>query len=378
MPSCAPVPTSGARLDRLVPPFGAKYERAPWRIESNDNPESPGRWLSGRKHPPAKRVGGVKLPHRFESCPPRHWHFGSKLCVWGDSPPVSETSTVPSAASLGIRSRDWSQAPESSSATGAFCFALGSWTRGFRQDRRPSHEDVAGLLFGRVADYWAGWATSSGPAESRSRLKDCWESPLARLGFVGPRITAVAIAAILLITSCTRGGPQAKASPGPTPLPSPSNIAWTSCGGFQCGTVQVPLDYAHPTNGDIGIALIKKPATNAGGRIGSLLTNPGGPDASGVGFLRSNASVLTGLNARFDLIGFDPRGIGASTPLRCLDGPSEDVFNALDPVLDDPTEKQLAIQGDKDFAAGCQQRSAKLLPFLDTPNAARDMDEIRP
>src|SRR2546427_10973268 len=71
MPSCAPDPTSGARLDRLVPPFGAKYERAPWRRESNDNPESPGRWLSGRKHPPAKRVGGVKLPRVFESLPSR-------------------------------------------------------------------------------------------------------------------------------------------------------------------------------------------------------------------------------------------------------------------------------------------------------------------
>src|SRR5712692_11102563 len=72
MPSCAPVPTSGARLDRLVPPFGAKYERAPRRIESNDGPASPGRWLSGRKHPPAKRVGGVKLPRGFESLPSRH------------------------------------------------------------------------------------------------------------------------------------------------------------------------------------------------------------------------------------------------------------------------------------------------------------------
>src|SRR5260221_14736904 len=74
MPSCAPVPTSGARLDRLVPPFGAKYERAPRRIESSGGPDSPGRWLSGRKHPPAKRVGGVKLPRGFESLPSRHCH----------------------------------------------------------------------------------------------------------------------------------------------------------------------------------------------------------------------------------------------------------------------------------------------------------------
>jgi len=93
--------------------------------------------------------------------------------VWRDSRAVSDTSTVPSAASLGIRSRDWSQAPESSSATGAFCFALRSWTQGFRPDHSPFHDESAGPRFGRVADYWAGWATCSGPAESRSRLKDC-------------------------------------------------------------------------------------------------------------------------------------------------------------------------------------------------------------
>src|SRR5260370_40233378 len=118
---------------------------------------------------------------------------------------------------------------------------------------------------------------------------------IARLGFVGPRITAVAIAAMLLIAACARGGPQAKATPSPSPLPSPSNVGWTSCGGgFQCATVQVPLDYAHPTNGDIGIALIKKPATNPGTRIGSLLTNPGGPGASGIQVLRRHAFTLAG------------------------------------------------------------------------------------
>jgi len=196
---------------------------------------------------------------------------------------------------------------------------------------------------------------------------------------VGPRTTAVAIAAILVLSACTRGGPQqAKTSPSPIPLPSPSNVAWSSCGGgFQCGTVQVPLDYSHPTSGDIRIALIKKPATNQANRIGSLLTNPGGPGASGIQFLRDSASAMSGLNARFDLIGFDPRGVGQSSPVRCLSDAQEDTYNALDSVLDDPQEKQAMIQADKDFVAGCQQMSQKLLPFVDTPSAARDMDQIR-
>ena len=195
---------------------------------------------------------------------------------------------------------------------------------------------------------------------------------------MGPRITPLAIAAILLLTACTFGStaqhPKSTTSPA---LPSPKKVAWTACGAFQCGTVTVPLDYTHPQNGTIGIAVIRKPATDVGDRIGSVLTNPGGPGASGVQFLRDNASAMAALNVRFDLVGFDPRGIGESSPVRCLDGSQEDKFNALDSVLDDPAEKQAAIQADKDFAAGCQARSAKVLPFLDTPSVARDMDMIR-
>src|SRR5205814_8476757 len=70
-PSCVPAPTSGARLVRRELPSAAKYgERLGW-IESSHGPVLSGRWLSGRKHPPAKRVGGVKLPRGFESLPSR-------------------------------------------------------------------------------------------------------------------------------------------------------------------------------------------------------------------------------------------------------------------------------------------------------------------
>ena len=155
-------------------------------------------------------------------------------------------------------------------------------------------------------------------------------------------------------------------------------IAWTSCGsGFQCGTVKVPLDYAHPDAGTIDIALNRKPATIPSQRIGSLLVNPGGPGASGIDFLVAFAPALVFLNRTFDLIGFDPRGIGRSAPVRCLDGPHMDTFVALDGVLDDPQEKMAAVQADKDFVAGCEQLSGKVLPFVDTVSAARDMDVMR-
>ena len=162
------------------------------------------------------------------------------------------------------------------------------------------------------------------------------------------------------------------------PTPSPGLLAWTDCGGgFQCATVQLPLDYAHPGSGMIGISINRKPATDSANRVGSVLINPGGPGASGLDYVRGDATLLANLNRRFDLIGFDPRGIGQSAPVRCLDAPQEDAFNALDGVLDDPQEKQASIDADVAFAAACKQRSGELLPFINTVNTARDMDVIR-
>ena len=182
---------------------------------------------------------------------------------------------------------------------------------------------------------------------------------------------------VVVATACTRGSTGA-AKHSPSPSPASTTVSWTGCNsGFQCGTLTVPLDYANPGRDTIKIALIRKPATDTAHRIGSLLTNPGGPGASGIDYLKSQASSLAKLNARFDLIGFDPRGTGQSSAVRCLNGPQEDAFNALDSVLDDPIEKAAAIQADKDFAAGCQEMSGKILPYIDTESVARDMDRIR-
>lgn len=166
-------------------------------------------------------------------------------------------------------------------------------------------------------------------------------------------------------------------SASPT-LPTPSSISWSDCGaGFQCGSLTVPLDYANPEKDTIKIGLVRKRATDPARRIGSLLINPGGPGASGIEFLRGSASSLTNLNKRFDLVGFDPRGVGQSSPVRCLDAEQEAAYNALDPVLDDPQEKQAALDADKEFGDGCQRLSARILPFVDTVSAARDMDLMR-
>jgi pimeloyl-ACP methyl ester carboxylesterase len=181
---------------------------------------------------------------------------------------------------------------------------------------------------------------------------------------------------LALVAACSLNSPPALHNSPSIPTPGP--VKWADCGkGFQCGSVDVPLDYSHPGAGTIAIAVARKPATDALHRTGSILMNPGGPGASGIKYLHDVGSIVNNLNRRFDLVGFDPRGIGQSAPIKCLDGPQEDAFNALDPVLDDPQEKQAAIDSDKGFASGCQQRSARVLPFVDTVSAARDLDLMR-
>jgi pimeloyl-ACP methyl ester carboxylesterase len=180
----------------------------------------------------------------------------------------------------------------------------------------------------------------------------------------------------VLLAACTRTSPQSTTSPGA--VPSPSAISWASCtAGFQCATLQVPLDYAHPDAQRIGLALIRKPATSSANRIGSLLVNFGGPGESGVQSLPDFAKSFATLNRSFDLVSWDPRGVGQSSPVQCVDGPAEDAYLALDSVLDDPQEKQAGIQADKDLAAACQQRNAAILPFMDTASSARDLDLMR-
>src|SRR2546421_3480832 len=180
----------------------------------------------------------------------------------------------------------------------------------------------------------------------------------------------------ILLVACTRNTPTATHSP--TPSPSAGVISWTDCGaGFQCGTLQVPLDYSHPEGRTISLALVRTQAKDKAARVGSLLVNPGGPGESGIEYLRADISSLKNLNQRFDLVSWDPRGVAGSTPVACVDGPQMDAYLSIDAVLDDPQEKQDAIQADKDFAAGCQRRSGDLLPFMDSASTARDMDQIR-
>jgi pimeloyl-ACP methyl ester carboxylesterase len=155
-------------------------------------------------------------------------------------------------------------------------------------------------------------------------------------------------------------------------------LQWRPCGGFQCATLRVPLDYAHPNGRTIGLAVIREPASDPRERIGALVMNPGGPGASGVQFLRQAAGAFPAvIRARFDLVSFDPRGVGASAPVHCLSGAQLTAYLAANPVPTTAAQRATAVALAKEFAAGCRRYSGALLPFVGTIDVARDMDVLR-
>jgi pimeloyl-ACP methyl ester carboxylesterase len=155
-------------------------------------------------------------------------------------------------------------------------------------------------------------------------------------------------------------------------------LLWSGCkDGLECATLKVPRDYGNPGGGELKIAVIRLSAPVKSRRIGSLVTDPGGPGVSGVDFIRDvGRSFGQPLRDRFDLIGFDPRGVGRSDPVRCLDSPQVEQG-----VLADPPATQTEINAQaaavKAFVAGCQYKSGANLPYVGTMNAARDMDVLR-
>ena len=158
-------------------------------------------------------------------------------------------------------------------------------------------------------------------------------------------------------------------------------IAWQPCNEqFQCATVRVPLDYDRPRSGTISIALARLPATDPAHRIGSLFLNPGGPGGSGVDFLFGAGPFLytDEVRARFDLVGFDPRGIIRSNPLRCFNSPEEwEPYFVPFAFPLTREEEQAWIAGDRYLLRACDRKAGRIIDHMSTANAARDLDVLR-
>jgi pimeloyl-ACP methyl ester carboxylesterase len=171
----------------------------------------------------------------------------------------------------------------------------------------------------------------------------------------------------------------AAASPAQPRVPA---LHWAACGGgFECTTAAVPLDYDHPGGPAISLALIRLPATDQRHRIGSLLTNPGGPGHSGVDAIRGipPGAYPPGMRARFDIIGFDPRGVGRSTPVQCF--PSDEArlrFFAGVPLFPVARGEQVLFAAKTaEFGGICLRHNAAIMRHMSTANVARDMDLLR-
>lgn len=169
-------------------------------------------------------------------------------------------------------------------------------------------------------------------------------------------------------------------SPGPDLAPFyGQKVQWRKCGdGFQCTRVTVPMDYAKPDGRTIKLSVNRLPARSKRERKGSLLLNPGGPGGSGLDYARAAESVVSrAVRERFDIVGFDPRGVGKSTPIECLNDEETDEFVAADGSPDTVAEERRVVTLSRQFAQRCARRTGELLAHVGTRDAARDLDVLR-
>lgn len=186
------------------------------------------------------------------------------------------------------------------------------------------------------------------------------------------------LAAVALLVSFA--GHVAPSSAAVSRQPPPAALEWHPCdGAYQCATATVPLDYRRPRGRTIDLALIRHEATDPTARLGSLFVNPGGPGGSGVDLVRAQAlRGLAPLNKHFDLIGFDPRGVGASQPaVRCLDDDEAKAQFSAPLLRPDGVSLSDAVAWSRAWVNRCVERNSPILPFLSTANVARDLDRLR-
>ena len=196
-----------------------------------------------------------------------------------------------------------------------------------------------------------------------------------------------ATALVLLMSGCFFGVPK------PTTVTPDSDVSaelapyyqqqvtWKDCGnGAQCATVIAPMDWANPSpDTDITLALARHGAK--GTKLGSLFVNPGGPGASGYDLVHDDVdfAVDETLQQNFDVIGWDPRGVGRSTPVTCYDAPELDNYIyglPADPVGSDAWLAEVT-QSAVDFGQACLENTGPVLQFIDTQSTVHDLDMLR-
>ncbi|WP_338896211.1 alpha/beta fold hydrolase [Streptomyces sp. TG1A-60] len=211
-----------------------------------------------------------------------------------------------------------------------------------------------------------------------------------------PRLRAVAVTALAVLLSLSAAGcgdeakgddeeltaqnpswkkceaPSESQGGGTAPSPLPDGDVW------QCATMKAPLDWDEPEGATIPIALIRARSSGPEDqRIGSLVFNFGGPGGSGVRALPAFGADYAKLRTRYDLVSFDPRGVGRSSGVECQDDEELDEYFQQDGTPDDTAERAELLDSTKTFNSACEKNSGKILPHVRTTDAARDLDLIR-
>ncbi|GGK53364.1 alpha/beta hydrolase [Streptomyces flaveus] len=209
------------------------------------------------------------------------------------------------------------------------------------------------------------------------------------------RLRAAALTAVLVLSVTVAGCDSDAADKDEDP--AAQELSWKDCpapsesqgGGeapsalpnddqWQCTTLKVPLDWDEPKGDTIGLALIRAEASGAEEKqIGSLVFNFGGPGSSGVASLPAFANKFAHLRTRYDLVSFDPRGVGRSAGVECLSDEQLDEYFQQDATPDNAAERRALLEDTKAFNSACEKNSGKILPHLRTTDAARDLELMR-
>ncbi|RFA08371.1 peptidase [Subtercola boreus] len=159
------------------------------------------------------------------------------------------------------------------------------------------------------------------------------------------------------------------------------SLAWSSCdNGFECATATVPIDWSDPSGDSIELALIKQPAKSST-RQGTLFVNPGGPGVSALDFVKDSVdfAVDPEVQQQYDIVGFDPRGVGASAAVKCVTSAQMDsyLYDIVPGTRGSAEWLAGATAVAKNFGSGCASGTGALLGHIDTESTVRDLDALR-